>query len=167
MNIVSGNIWDKWYDSYMRVIPTNLGWRSDGCNVMGRGVARQAAEQYSGLAEWYGSECQRMRRYGRDSLVCFRAQLIMLPVKPLDKIQPHLSWKGKADPDLVLRSIQRLAAGYDSYNVVLPLVGCGNGGLDPAVVAPMLTQYLAADNFTLVLTPSSFKDLVIERGVLS
>ncbi|KKL05766.1 hypothetical protein LCGC14_2602780, partial [marine sediment metagenome] len=155
------------YDDHLRVVPTNIGWRADGCNVMGRGVARQAAERCPELAEWYGGQCRKMSKAGRTLLAYFKpGDLVMLPVKPLDEIQPHLSWRGEADPVLVERSIMQLAKTYFMRDVVLPLVGCGNGGLDPAVVIPVLKDYLRTDNFTLVLTPASFRELVIVKALL-
>ncbi len=167
MNVGSGSIWDKFYDGNLRVVPTNVGWRADGCNVMGRGVARQATERYPELAEWYGGQCRKMHRDGETLLAYFKpGDLVMLPVKPLDKIQPHLSWRGGADLELVKRSIAQLTKTYFMRDVVIPLVGCGNGGLDPASVIPVLKEYMYSDNFILVLTPSSYKELVVVKGLL-
>ena len=39
MRITMGDIWDEKYDApeFRRVVPTNIGWKHDGENVMGRG----------------------------------------------------------------------------------------------------------------------------------
>jgi hypothetical protein len=149
LRIVHGDIWDLKFDRYWRVVPTNLGWRHDGRNVMGAGVAKQAAQRFPDLSAWYGKVCQGMAR-----TVIFLAsyepgKLIMFPVKPLDMIQPHLSWRQGASLDLIDEMLVLLAD--ETEQVILPLVGCGNGGLSPELVRPRIEKLLAADNFTLVL----------------
>ena len=143
---MTGNIWDASADVAI-VIPTNVGWKHNGENVMGRGVARQAATRYWALAEGYGYWCkaegdrlyERVEGDGR-RLICF-------PVKPL-ALNPSMSWQQPADLHLLERSAVALAA-LSHRSVWLPLVGCGNGGLNPADVLPILERLLD-DRFTLV-----------------
>lgn len=175
MKVVEGDIWDRRFDCHMRVVPTNIGWRSDGSNVMGRGVARQAAERNPGLAEWYGQRCKYMAMLGKTDEEPFDVWLpgwtddeyekighgahdglIMFPVKPLDKIQPHMSWRQKASLELITASTKKLVHRSPNMDIVLPMVGCGNGQLAPAAVFPILTEYLTTARFTLVLTRSMF-----------
>lgn len=148
---MKGDIW-AWADDSLVVVPTNVGWRFDGKNVMGAGVAKQAAAKYAGLAVWYGSVCRAFRentpvvRYFRSAVLCF-------PVKPMAS-DPSLSWRQKADLELIARSTRQLAKwqgmmGWEG-RVVLPVVGCGNGGLEEAAVMPILRRWLQDDRFVLV-----------------
>lgn len=163
MKIDIGDIWE--YNRF-KVVPTNLGWRNDGHNVMGRGVAKQAAKKYPGLTKWYGKRCQEMAKLNSNGpCLQFYQDLILFPVKPLMLTVPHLSWQQKADLGLVRNSIIQLAEWHrlpgPSHNrVVLPLVGCGNGGLSPYDVLPIMFEYLANDDFTLVLTSNSWEELI-------
>ena len=155
MRIVSGDIWSSRFDACLRVVPVNLGWKANGENVMGRGVAQQAAKRYPDLPIWYGRRCEFMARDGDTRLFRY-CGLLLFPVKPLDAIAPHLSWRQSADLGLVEKSTRQLASIPMSKRVTLPLVGCGNGGLDPRDVLPVLAKYLTDDDFTLVLTPREY-----------
>ncbi len=158
MKIEYGDIWSYAKDSCI-VIPTNAGYRMDGTNVMGRGVAQQAAEKYPELPLWYGGRC---RVYGNDA--CFpypemKPKLILFPTKPLNKKEPWLSWKQKSSITLIEKSTELLVAiserELDTANgkprIVLPAVGCGNGGLELGEVVPILKKHLVSDRFILVL----------------
>jgi hypothetical protein len=149
-----GDIWDFVSDPTPIVIPTNIGWTAEGKNVMGRGLAKQAAERCDGLARWYGDLC----RTHRESLPVVRHPrypLIMFPVKPLDIASPYLSWKQPASLQLIERSctqVRRILNNTDIFKIYLPLVGCGNGGLEFKDVYPILNKYLNdPDKFALVL----------------
>lgn len=140
----------------MRVIPTNLGWTKAGDNVMGRGVALQANRRNNGLAAFYGAWCKMragLEPEDRD-LICFaNPNLILLPVKPLAD-PPHLSWQQDADLRLLEDAVQEMA--FTMINrprvlVALPLLGCGNGRLNPAAVIPILRKHLD-QQYVLVMT---------------
>jgi len=183
MRVLNLNIWDDRFDDHLRVIPINLGWRTDGCNVMGRGVARQAAERYPDLAAWLGERCRNMDRLGQTHEQPYdiwvpvhdEAKLLFFPTKPLDKIQPHLSWKQRADLALVAASLRALtsevmqtrlrSARLERCDVVMPLVGCGNGGLDIDDVVPLL-KTVTEKRFTLTLPLSIYDELVTHRRLL-
>jgi hypothetical protein len=157
MKIEYGDIWSYAKDSCI-VIPTNAGFKADGSNVMGRGVAQQAAAKYPNLARWYGDRCHM---YGNDA--CFpyppeRAELILFPTKPLNKKEPWLSWRQKSSITLIEKSAKTLVAileggpiPKDKPRIVLPAVGCGNGGLELGEVVPILKKHLVDDRFILVL----------------
>ena len=150
MNRLVGNIWDAPPGTAI-CIPTNVGWKRDGSNVMGRGVALQASRRYPTLAAEYGHWCMfhgaelfivPSLSYGDNRrLVCF-------PVKP-PATNPALSWRQPADLGLINHSTIALSERFRHTQVWLPLVGCGNGGLAPADVLPILDRYLD-DRFTLV-----------------
>jgi len=145
-----GSIWayEKTHDL---VIPVNIGWRmSDHSNVMGRGLALQAARKYPDFPFWFGRECEVWKEE-TPTLGYPEAHLIAFPVKPLNAAAPWLSWKSKADLKLIERSAQQLADLKVNRPVAVSMVGCGNGGLEMSEVRPILDHYLSADRFTLVL----------------
>lgn len=152
MKETRGNIWD-WERTSLVVIPTNIGWRSDGKSVMGAGLAREASLRWHGLAEWYGAFCRRHR--SQTPVVRYEwTPLILFPVKPLSSISPSVSWRKFADPELVERSASQLGRWYETTEwrgtIAVPLVGCGNGRLTEDVVIPILRKHLLDDRFVLV-----------------
>ena len=153
MNTLVGDIWDYWDKGYDIVVPVNIGWRRDGSNVMGAGVARQAAARFPRLSDTLGTYHQLMRERSRPLPYApiGTAQIIWcLPVKPLNQDAPWLSWKSEASVPLIESSLQELASAVEpGARVALPLVGCGNGGLSRDQVYPVLSQILDR-RFTLV-----------------
>jgi hypothetical protein len=146
----TGDIW-KMIASHLLVIPTNIGWKTkDGRNVMGRGLALQAAGKYPYFPLWYGLECMKTRG-DTPVLIYPHAPLIAFPVKPLNVETPWLSWKSKATLELIERSAKQLEALKTDHPIAVSMVGCGNGGLDMADVRPILDNYLSDKRFTLVL----------------
>src|SRR3989304_3265353 len=101
MREATGNIWD--YRSSMKVISVNLGWTKYGWNVMGRGLAQQAKERYWNLPKVYGKYCCEMAAQNRIYIIRFN-DLLLFPVKPLNKSNPHLSWMQPANLELIEES---------------------------------------------------------------
>lgn len=149
MRIQPMNLWD--FDGY-KVISTNLGWRRDGTNVMGRGVAQQAAARYPALAREYGQWCQDRQIGGPGSFLYYYKDLILVPVKKLNVKQPYLSWQQPASLSLIEVVVQELAGSYPGEEIALPALGCGNGQLSHAQVIPVLEKHLD-DRFILVNQP--------------
>jgi hypothetical protein len=159
MNVIHDNIWNL-VESHYIVIPTNIGWKANGANVMGRGLAHDAARRYLGLPEWYGVRCKEHRNA---LTVIFYAAgssgLLLFPVKRLNEKEPWLSWKSAADIGRITQSTRQLAMVMDEgifgvsreRRVAVPMVGCGNGGLLPNVVRPVLEEHLSKGPFDLVL----------------
>lgn len=148
------NIWDLHPLSWV-VVPTNIGWKKNGSNVMGAGLAKEAASRFRGLARWYGKVCQDC---GFFTPVVKQEEwrVILFPVKPLNELDPHLSWKSPATVELIERSAKELAIldlGPDA-EVAVPLVGCGNGRLREKDVVPILEKHLSSSRFLLVRTPA-------------
>lgn len=155
MREVVGDLW-SYVQTHAIAVPTNIGWTKDGRNVMGRGVAKQAAERYPGLASWYGAYCrERSVEAGVVSWspVSDVAEIVLFPTKPL-AADPALSWRGSASLWLVEHSAWQLyrlcASGGIHRSVALPLVGCGNGNLAEEDVLPLLRKILDDDRFLLV-----------------
>ena len=145
-----GSIW-AYEKTHLLVIPCNIGWRAkDQANVMGRGLALQAAKKYPDFQMWFGKECAArgaqtpVLRYPDGPLIAF-------PVKPLNAAAPWMSWKNKADLKLIERSAQQLDKLPTDRPVAVSMVGCGNGGLDMSEVRPILDRHLSSGRFTLIL----------------
>lgn len=140
MKEVTGNLWT--YPSDFRTITTNGTIRNDGACVMGRGVARQAANNYPRLPFLLG---EQLKISGNHVMVWQEFHLFTYPVK-------H-NWWEQADPDLIVRSAIELVE-LHSHILPIPLVGmvrpgCGNGGLlwknIKALIEPIL-----GDSFMVV-----------------
>ncbi len=150
-----GNITTWMAEKRWAVIPTNIGWKRDGSNPMGAGVALAAADMYPDLAAWYGGRCQK---YGTKTAVCpyHPGNLILFPTKPLNIRQPWMSWQSPSDIDLIVRGVTQLQklgeilkeTGRSFGEIALPLVGCGAGGLERAMVVPILKKL--DDRFVLL-----------------
>jgi hypothetical protein len=156
-----GNIWDL-ADSHWIVIPTNGGWRADGTNVMGRGLALQAANRFPEIPGVYGRVCRENQ--GTCFMVYGERQLIFFPVKPLRIDAPHLSWRQPADLRCIKASCENLVEWIEMEKpleienpplIAMPMVGCGNGGLEPQVVLPILEEHFGRfDNVVLFGAPN-------------
>lgn len=143
MNEVTGDLWSYYTRAYI-VIPTNGYIKANGCNVMGRGVAAQAARRFPSLPLALGT---KISRGGSHVFVFKPIKLITFPVK-------H-SWWDNADPQLIINSVNELKAATVGLGpVYLPRVGCGNGSLNWDLVKPVLMEL--DDQFTVVSHP---KDL--------
>jgi hypothetical protein len=152
LEVVKGDLWDYYDRGAWIVIPVNIGWNKNGSNNMGAGVALQAALRWPGLPLWWGRKC---RFYGEATRVTERTglnrRLILFPVKPLRPLVPELSWDQYASLTLIERSAEQLSRQCsEKGQVVLPFVGCGNGGLDPLAVKPILKRYLSSPTFLVV-----------------
>lgn len=138
----SGDLWE--YPAEYRVVTTNAILRSNGCLVMGAGVAKQARDRFPGLDKKLGD---LVKRYGNRPFLCREEDLITLPTKT--------NWREKSCPTLISRSVMELVRIVNKFNiasVVMTRPGCGNGGLEWSQVKPLLMDVLD-DRFT-VLAPS-------------
>lgn len=132
------------------VIPTNVGWKANGANVMGAGLAKDAARRYPELAAWYGAFCKE--HAALTSVTSYPAgPLILFPVKKLRMEQPWMSWASEASLDLIERSARQLSELPGEDPIAVPMVGCGNGGRKPEEVIPILNRYLMGDRYLLVI----------------
>jgi hypothetical protein len=147
---IKADIWTL-VESHVIVVPVNIGWkRGTGENVMGRGLALQAARKHPYFPLWYGLECAK---HGAQTPVLLYpyGPLIAFPTKPLDQARPWMSWKNKSDLALIERGAQQLAVLKTAKPVAVSVVGCGNGGLEMGDVRPILDKHLSDPRFTLVL----------------
>jgi len=163
MEIHKGNIWSLRKDHAI-VIPTNMGWKKDGTNVMGRGLAKQAAERYRGLPKLLGKEYGIAGAFGlmkaNNDPPVVRTQepdgveLIFVPSKKL-VIPAYLSWKEKADLALIRKSLEKLKRIHlgrtRKPKIAIPLIGTGNGQLPKSLVDDLIHElFVKEEKVTLV-----------------
>jgi len=146
MREIIGNIWDFHDAGEWIVITTNGCIKVNGQAVMGRGIAKQAAERFPKLASELGT---LLTHYGNKLFVFGEYRLFTLPTKR--------NWWEISDTILIETNIKEL---YESIHTVLRPVfninkvylvrpGCGNGGLNWKDVKPILERYLD-DRFIVV-----------------
>lgn len=131
---VRGDLWDYWENGHWVVITTNGDIRADGANVMGRGVAKEAAIRFPELPMRLGD---RLSVSGNKVHSFSQWHLFTFPVK-------H-HWKTMAVPDLIETSavlLVRLVAALNLNRVYMVRPGCGNGGLKWDDVRPILNRHL-------------------------
>ncbi len=132
MKTIVGNVWDFYGQGKWVVIPTNGSVRSDGCAVMGKGVALQAAQRLPALPRFLGSILSEPDSNHVHMLEDFR--VVIFPTKG--------HWKNGSETKLIERSareMERLVRTTPSIApVYMPKPGCGEGGLDWPQVEPLL-----------------------------
>lgn len=152
-----GDLWYHYDRGGKVVITTNVGWDlHTRRNNMGAGMALQAARRFPWLPEWYGNFCRlwiMRRRVGvvrsvRSVPVVELDRLIFFPVKPLlDWANPERSWDQTARLDVIRVSLTQLTR--HQGEIALGFPGCGNGGLKPADVLPLMWTFLQNERFTV------------------
>lgn len=147
-----GNLWD-YEQTHWLCITTNCGWRSNGDNIMGAGLAKQAAQRFPKLPRRYGAFCRMFP--GAAKLYPYKSYdswLLMYPTKALNQDRPHLSWRGKSSLQLIEQCAIELTKFADNAGrpVALPALGCKNGGLNVKDVLGILYKYLHGDRFLFV-----------------
>lgn len=174
MAFVVGDVWQLANELDTIVIPTNEGWKRNGQNVMGRGLAAQAAKRWPNLPAIYGEFCQKnlgerslfwvhlpKNKKGKTTYRRWCDSLILFAVKPLDEKQPHLTWMRPASLEKIEKGLIELEAFVhtpeftqrpeaEKRHIYVPYLGCGNGGLATKDVEPLLTRYLTHSAFIVV-----------------
>lgn len=154
MKEIIGDIWTFHKEGHWIVITTNIGWKSDGTNPMGAGIAKVASELYPGLSGWYGLKCQKFRER---TPTCYYqpGKLFLFPTKAFNESQPWMSWKQDSSVELITKSTKQLSALVDILgdkvfgDIGIPLVGCMNGKLRRRDVINILRDHLS-DRFILI-----------------
>jgi len=140
-----GDIWIWYKMGNIIVVPTNAGYRKDGSNVMGAGIAKQAAVIYPDLPEEYGKFCQggSPNQYFPDK------RLVLVQTKSLNKEKPYLSWKQPSSIEVVIDSLKwlQISSSFFPSKVYVPILGSGNGGLDRGLVRKHMDALLTNEKF--------------------
>ncbi|MGB9082933.1 MAG: ADP-ribose-binding protein [Desulfuromonadaceae bacterium] len=123
-----GDIWE-YAATGVVAITTNGSLTPNGRAVFGRGVARQAALRYAGLAEKLG----RLLAEHGNHVFDLGGGIVSFPVEETPWSLP--------DPRIIARSaaeLQLLADRSGWERIVVPRPGCGGGGLLWKEVQPLL-----------------------------
>jgi hypothetical protein len=135
-----GDIWTYADQGDVIVITTNGSLTRDGRAIFGRGVARQAALRFSGLADKLGKLLAEHGSHVFDLGNC----VVTFPVEESPWSLPELR--------IIARSAQELRALVDGSGwrrIVVPRPGCGGGGLAWKDVQPVLAPWLD-DRFIVI-----------------
>jgi hypothetical protein len=133
-------MWTAFAAADLFLITTNSAIRKDGALVMGRGIARQARDQFPGLAEALGQHI--LNTYG--SLGEYG--LLISPRWPdakLGAFQVKRHYSQEASLELVRRSTSALyawCAEHPNASVHLNYPGVGYGRLHREAVLPIIAQ---------------------------
>jgi O-acetyl-ADP-ribose deacetylase (regulator of RNase III) len=109
--------------------------------VMGKGVALRFKKMYPAMFRDYAARCRRKEvKLGEPYLfrLIYDRQIINFPTKD--------HWRQKSDIHEVERGLKYLVDHAKEWNIksiVLPALGCTNGGLDWEQVRPLMIEYLS------------------------
>ena len=131
MHVKFGDMWDIVGETDLFCITANSTVRkSDEHLVMGRGIAREAAQRYPGLQFMAGKLVSAYSvPYG----------VIILPIKPFALFQVKTHWQHDAELSLIEHTVRCLllhAKGYNTVDRNFP--GIGNGKLLMEDVLPVI-----------------------------
>jgi hypothetical protein len=135
-----GDIWTYADQGDVIVITTNGSLTRDGRAIFGRGVARQAALRFLGLADKLG----RLLAEQGSHVFDLGNGVVTFPVEESPWSLPELR--------IIARSAQELRALVDGSGwrrIVVPRPGCGGGGLAWKDVQPVLAPWLD-DRFIVI-----------------
>ena len=157
MKIVLGNVFDF---PGVVCVTTNLGWNKFGDNVMGAGLAKEAARRDPELPNAYGDFCQENKDAQPFPLFRYRGtrDYVCVPTKALNRDMPHLSWQQDSTLQLIKQSVQQLpdfCARFATEQVLVVPFGCRNGKLKSELVLPWLINFLTNAEKTSII-PLSF-----------
>jgi hypothetical protein len=130
-----GNIWDFHAAGHWIVVPTN-GTLRRNVAVMGKGLAREAAQRFPDLPYALGEQM----RDDPYRVYAFPNRIIALPTK-------FDWWDRLADPGLIVagcRSLATMACPDQGIHppVYIPCLGCGQGGLSWTYVRDLIAPIL-------------------------
>jgi hypothetical protein len=118
-------IWDAWEAGAWVIVPTNMMTDAKGSNIMGGGVALEAARRARGLPERYG---RYLKAFGADVYFDMESRFICFPTK--------YDWRQRSSAYLVMMGVARLhhilteEMQVPRPRIVAPRLGCGLGGLE-------------------------------------
>lgn len=135
MKIIKEDILKWWHKGYYILIPTN-GWvNSQGEAASGRGLAMQVKKLFGNFSKILG---KLLIDSGNQVYVIDKIRLITFPTKGY--------WKDPSRLNLIEESCKQLAnilIDHLTIKLVMPKVGCGNGGLEWNQVEPILNEYFS------------------------
>jgi hypothetical protein len=135
-----GDIWGHADRGEIIVITINGSLTRDGRAIFGRGVARQAALRFPGIADKLGRLLVEQGSHVFD----LGDRIVSFPVEETAWSQPDLRIIARSAEEL-----RRLADRSGWQRVVVPRPGCGGGGLAWKDVKPLLAPWFD-DRFTVI-----------------
>ncbi len=148
------NIWTKWEAGEWVCITTNNFVKRNGEAVMGRGVARQAAFRFPGLARELGERILVRGCTGNGKHSLDEASVKVFTSKRLVAFPVKFAWWEEADIGLIKHSaiqlVEEVLPAIEVDRIYLPRPGCGNGKLKWAGVKKELDGIL--DERVIVVT---------------
>lgn len=145
--IVLCDIWNKHatHNDMFIVLPTNLSVNKNGNAIMGRGLAKQAADKFPKLSTKYGNVLKNdLGTHG--VYIFFDTRIIPCPVKK--------NYKDDADLKIIERSLKLIMDLRDGLKtkikLLIPMLGCGFGGLMYEQVLPLLLEYCPKGSYIVI-----------------
>jgi hypothetical protein len=135
-----GDIWEQADQGAVIVITTNGSLTRAGRAVLGRGVARQAALRFPGLADTLG----RLLAEQGSQVFDLGGRIVSFPVEETAWSQPDLRIIARSAKEL-----RMLADRSGWQRVIVPRPGCGGGGLAWKDVRPLLAPWFD-ERFTVI-----------------
>lgn len=138
-----GDIWEHAGRGETIVITTNGSLAKDGRGIVGRGVAKQAASSFPGLAEKMGRLIAQQGSHVFD----IGNGIVTFPVEETPWSLPDLR--------IIARSAHELRLLVDSSGwgrIIVPRPGCGGGGLAWKDVQPLLAPWFD-ERFLVISLP--------------
>lgn len=136
----TGDMWSNYDEADLFLITTNATITVRGALVMGRGIARQANERFSGLDAALGRQVQAL--CGNQGIYGLLVSL-RWPTAKLGAFQVKQHYSQPASLELIRRSAVTLCAwcaNHPDAQVALNFPGIGNGRLRRADVLPIIAQ---------------------------
>lgn len=130
-------------------ITTNGVVKSNGENVMGAGVAKQAKELWPELPSIMG---RYLKQYGNRAFVLGKVNPYGVPYTLLSLPTKH-DWKQDSDITLIYKSCEELMLIADKFcleTIYLTPPGCGNGNLNYEVTVQPWISMILDDRFICV-----------------
>ena len=135
-------------------VPTNIGWKKDGSNTQGAGIAKQLRENFKdknyaleyGLICHYYHEIDQLK--DKSMSYCHTSkdeQILFFATKPLNEEKPYLSWQQNSTMEQIKASMKEFESVIEEpldQLILFPLVGSGNGGLDKNMIQEYLIKEL-------------------------
>lgn len=112
--------------------------------VMGKGLAKQIKDKYPNINKAYVDLCKKSSIRLRDHLIAYtdhpnNVTVIFFPTK--------FHWLDDSELDDLILTLEQFVSDIDSFSffksIAVPMLGCGNGGLDEKVVLPLLRNFFA------------------------
>ena len=120
-------------------------------NVMGKGIALQFKQQYPDLFETYKKKVTHHKRIGLDPITPFllghKNRFMIFPTKRHWRNKSKMEWIESG----LIHIRDRMAGNF--YDLALPPLGCGNGGLDWREVERLMIDILGGVHYDVYLFP--------------